>query len=141
MAGRRKKLRANEHAVLRLEAQTPDFPDRKIDLYVHVNPPGGTEILQSGTVEVTCSVASLRHLAASPDKVEALLGLGIKAWNGIGPAYGFGNLAIVQNARRLGRSRQAARRFPWDRSRRPRSVCVHPRWPIPAPISTATSTS
>ena len=82
--------------MLRLDAQTPDFPDQKIDLYVHVNPPGGTEILQSGTVEVTCSVAYLRHLAASPEKVEALLGLGRKTWNGIGPAYGFGNLAIIQ---------------------------------------------
>jgi hypothetical protein len=93
-----KKLRANQCAVLRIEAHTPDFPDQKIDLYVHVNPPGGTEILQSGTVEVSCSLPYLRHLTASREKVEALLGFGKKAWNGIdgAPAYGFGNVAIVQ---------------------------------------------
>jgi Protein of unknown function (DUF3396) len=93
-----RKLRANEYAVLRIEAQMPDFPNQKIDLYVHVNPPGGTEILQSGTIEVTCSVPYLRHLAASREKVEALLAFGTKVWNGVdgAPAYGFGNLAVVQ---------------------------------------------
>ena len=42
-----------------------------------------------------CSVSYLRHLAAAPDKVEALLGLAKRAWNGTpgGPAYGYGHLA------------------------------------------------
>ena len=91
-----KKLRANENAVLRIEAQTPDIRNQKIDFYVHVNPPGGGEILQSGIVEVTCSLPYLRHLAGSPEKVEALLGFGRETWNRIGPAYGYANLAIVQ---------------------------------------------
>jgi hypothetical protein len=44
-----------------------------------------------------CSVSYLRHLAGSPEKVDALLDLGRKAWNDIagGPAYGYGNLALT----------------------------------------------
>jgi hypothetical protein len=90
-----RKLRANELAVLWLWAQTPDFPNQKIWLSIHVNPPGGDEHLIAETVDVSCSVSYLRHLAASPERVEALLSLGTIAWNGSGrPAYGFGNLAI-----------------------------------------------
>ncbi len=90
-----RKLRANELAVLWLWAQTPDFPNQKIWLSIHVNPPGGDEHLLAETVEVSCSVSYLRHLAASPEKVEALLTLGTIAWNGSGrPSYGFGNLAL-----------------------------------------------
>ena len=93
-----RKLRANELAVVWLWAQTPDFPNQKIWLSIHVNPPGGNEHLVAQTVEVSCSVSYLRHLATSPEKVEALLKLATIAWNGSGrPAYGFGNLAISPN--------------------------------------------
>jgi hypothetical protein len=92
-----KKLLAGEYAVLGIKAQTPDFPNQQIWLNIHINPPGGDEILISGTVEIKCSVSYLRHLATRPEMVEALLQFGKKAWNEIdgGPAYGFGNLAII----------------------------------------------
>lgn len=92
-----RKLLAGEYAVLAIKAQTPDFPNQQIWLYIHINPPGGDEILISGTVEIKCSVSYLRHLAARPEMIEALLQFGKKAWNEIdgGPAYGFGNLAII----------------------------------------------
>lgn len=87
-----KKILAGEYAVLGITAHTPEFPNEKTWLSVHVNPPRGSEILVSGTVEVRCSVSYLRHLVASPQRVEALLQFGKQVWNGIqgGPAYGFG---------------------------------------------------
>ena len=92
-----KKILRGEYAVVHIEARTPDFPNQKIWLTIHVNPPGGNELLISGTIEVMCSISYLRHLAASPEKIDALLDLGKKAWNDIagGPAYGYGNLAIT----------------------------------------------
>jgi hypothetical protein len=114
-----KKILAGECAVLGLKAQTPDFPNQKIWFTVHGNPPGGDELLVAGTIEVSCSVSYLRHLVASPDKVEALLKLGTTAWNGIegGPAYGFGNLAIVPQRERFGSSwaaRPPGAPLPWE---------------------------
>lgn len=90
-----KKLLNNEFAVLTLRAQTPDFPNQEIWFSAHVNPNGGDEILTAGEWKVTCSVPYLRHLAASPEKIEALLQLGRHAWNSTpgGPAYGYGHLA------------------------------------------------
>ena len=92
-----KKTLAGQCAVIGVKAEVPDFPSQKLWLTLHVNPPGGTELLVSGTIEIMCSVSYLRHLAASPEKVEALLRFGIKAWNGIpaGPAYGFASLALT----------------------------------------------
>jgi hypothetical protein len=91
-----KKILAGQYSVVGINAQTPDFPSQTITLNVHVNPPGGTEFLISGEIEISCSIPYLRHLAASPEKVEALLQFGKTAWNGIdgGPAYGYGNLAM-----------------------------------------------
>ena len=79
-----------------IRARMPDFPKQQIWLTLHVNPPGGDELLISGTIEVMCSVSSFRHFAADPQKVDALLQFGNRAWNGVdgGPAYGYGNLAI-----------------------------------------------
>ncbi len=91
-----KKLLKNEYAVVHIVAHTPDFPNQKIWFDAHVNPIGGAEFLISGTWKVMCSVSYLRHLAASPEKVEALLQLAKQAWNGTpgGAAYGYGHLAI-----------------------------------------------
>jgi Protein of unknown function (DUF3396) len=91
-----KKILAGQYAVVGITAQTRDFPNQTITLTVHVNPPGGTEFMTAGDIEIHCSIAYLRHLAASPQKVEALLRFGKTAWNGIdgGPAYGYGSLAI-----------------------------------------------
>ena len=91
-----KKILAGQYAVVGIRAHTPDFPSQTISLSLHVNPPGGTEFLGSGDVQISCSVPYLRHLAASAEKVEALLQFGKRAWNGIegGPAYGYGNLAF-----------------------------------------------
>jgi len=90
-----KKILAGQYAVVGIKVQTPDFPNQTITLNVHVNPPGGTEFM-SGDIDIYCSIPFLRHLAASPQKVEALLQFGKTAWNGIdgGPAYGYGNLAL-----------------------------------------------
>ena len=92
-----KKTLAGEYAVVAVQAQTADFPNQKIWMTVHVNPPGGKEFLPAGTVEIMCSVSYLRHLAASAEKVEALLRFGKTAWDGIdggGPCYGYGHIAI-----------------------------------------------
>jgi hypothetical protein len=91
-----KKVLAGQLAVVGIKAQTHDFANQTIALTVHVNPPGGTEFMMSGHIEIYCSIPYLRHLAASPQTVEALLQFGKTAWNGIdgGPAYGYGSLAI-----------------------------------------------
>ena len=90
-----KKILNNEYAVVHIEARTPNFPNQKIWFDAHVNPVGGTEFV-TGTWQVMCSVSYLRHLAASPTKVEALLDLTKRAWNETpgGAAYGYGHLAI-----------------------------------------------
>jgi hypothetical protein len=98
----RKKIAANDCAVLRLDARTADFPNQTIALYVQANPPGGSEQLQTGTIDITCSVPYLRHLAAAKEKTEALLKFGIHAWNGAKAAYGFGNLAITPTRAGMG---------------------------------------
>jgi hypothetical protein len=92
-----KKILADEYAVMGITAHTSDFPKQNIWLNVQVNPPGKDEFLVSGDIHVHCSIAYLRHLAASPEKVEALLQFGRKVWNGIdgGPAYGWGNIALA----------------------------------------------
>jgi hypothetical protein len=91
-----KKILRGEYAVVDISAETPDFPNQKVWLSVHVNPTGGAERLDAGTITFRCSVSYLRHLSASPDRVEALLNLATLAWSKIpgGPAYGYGNLAI-----------------------------------------------
>ena len=91
----RKKILANASAVLRLEAKTADFPTQTIALSVHANPPGGTETIHEGTVEVMCSIPYFRHVSASRDMVDALLGFGVQVWKSTTPAYGFGNLAVI----------------------------------------------
>jgi hypothetical protein len=91
----RKKIQANASAVLRLEAKTADFPNQTIALYAHANPPGGSETIHEGTIAVTCSIPYLRHVAASRDMVEALVGFGVQVWKATTPAYGFGNLAAI----------------------------------------------
>jgi hypothetical protein len=98
----RKKIAANDNSVLSVEARTAAFPDQTITLYVHANPPGGAEQLQSGTIEVTFSVPYLRHLAGSREKIEALLELGTRAFTGATAVYGFGNLAVTQKRAGLG---------------------------------------
>jgi hypothetical protein len=91
-----KKILADDYAVIGVKAQTPASPKEQIWLSIHVNPPGTEEGRVSGTVEVMMSVSYLRRLVAWPEKVEALVQLGSKAWNGIdgGPAYGYANLAM-----------------------------------------------
>ena len=91
-----KKLLAREYAVASITAQTPASPNEQIWLTTHVNPPGTDDGRVSGTVQVMASLSYLRRLIAFPDRVEALLQLGIAAWNGIdgGPAYGYATLAI-----------------------------------------------
>lgn len=89
-----KKFLSNQFAVLTLRAATPDFPNQDIWFSAHINPVGGEERLIAGEWKVTCSIPYLRHLAASPDKVESLLQLAIRAWNGTpgGPSYGYGHI-------------------------------------------------
>ena len=89
------KLLKNEYAVVNIQAHTPDFPNQKIWFSAHVNPVGGQEC--SDTWKVMCSISYLRHLAASPAKVEALLHIARTAWDKTpgGPAYGYGHLAIT----------------------------------------------
>jgi hypothetical protein len=93
----RNKILKGEYAVVEIRGETADFPRQKIWFSAHVNPVGGNEFLVAGTVTVQCSVSYLRHVAASREKTEALIGLGKLAWNGVagGPAYGYGNLALT----------------------------------------------
>ena len=83
--------------MLCLHAQIPDFPHQRISFSVHVNPPGGDDIRVPGSIEVLCTIAYLRHLAASPEKIEALLRWGKQAWEGTpgGAAYGYANVAML----------------------------------------------
>jgi hypothetical protein len=89
----RKRIAANATSVLRLEARTADFPKQTIALNVHANPPGVGENFGAGTIELSCSVPYLRHLAVSTEKTAALIDFGKRAWNGAMPVYGFGNVA------------------------------------------------
>jgi hypothetical protein len=116
-----KKFRSNELAVLTLKAETPDFPNQKIWLSVHVNPPGGDELLLAEKVEVMCSISYLRHLAASPAKLDALLRLAKMAWNGVGrPAYGYGNIAISPDRPKFAEwSLNPGKELPWEMIRAP----------------------
>jgi len=93
----RKKILRGEYAVVEIRGEITDFPRQKIWFSLHVNPPGGGERLVAGTIEVQCSVSYLRHLSASPERVEALLNLAKLAWSRVhgGPAYGYGHLAIT----------------------------------------------
>jgi hypothetical protein len=93
----RTKILAGDYGVLGLDVAVPDFPNRRASLSILANPAGWTGPRLSGALTFACSVSYLRSLAASPEKVEALLRLGRSAWNGIdgGPAYGFGNLALT----------------------------------------------
>jgi hypothetical protein len=113
-----RKVRAGEYAVLGIKAHTPDFPQQKIWFNAHINPPGGDEFLVSGTIEVSCSLAYLRHLAVSTAMVDALLEFGRRTWNGIdgGPAYGFGNLAMTLARPRFDplAPRPTGAPMPWD---------------------------
>jgi hypothetical protein len=92
-----KKLRAGEYGVLGLAAATPDFPRQKIMMSIIINPRGWTGFLSTGLVRLSCSVSYLRHLASSPEKVEALLRFATIAWQaaGGGAAYGYANLALT----------------------------------------------
>ncbi len=85
----RKKILRGEYAVVEIRGEIPDFPRQKIWFSLPVNPPGGDERLVAGTIEVLCSVSYLRHLSASPERVEALLTLAKLAWSRVhsGPAY------------------------------------------------------
>jgi hypothetical protein len=116
--GAQKKLLSGEYAVIQIEAETPDFPNQKISFSSHVNPPGGAERLGTGMITLQCSVSYLRHMAASPEKIEALLQIATRAWNGVhgGPAYGYGHLAFAL-ARPLfdpHASTAAGIRLPWE---------------------------
>ena len=97
-AAARKRIERNASAVLRLEARTLDFPNQRISLNVHANPPGGAEHLSTGTVALTCSVPYLRHLSASREKTEALIAFGKQVWSGAAPVYGFGNVSNIPRA-------------------------------------------
>jgi TseV toxin immunity protein TsiV len=76
-------------------------------------------------------VPYLRHLAAAPENVEALLRFGTTAWNGIdgGAAYGFSHVAMIPPWPKLGdivglpRAPGAPR--PWDTMKVPADR-VHP---------------
>jgi hypothetical protein len=113
-----KKVLNNDYAVVSIEAETPDFPNQKICFTAHVNPIGRDEFLGAGTWKVMCSISYLRHLAASPPKVEALLQLTKQAWDGTpgGAAYGYGNLAITLARPRFDplKPRPPGALLPWD---------------------------
>jgi hypothetical protein len=91
-----KKIAGGEYAVVGIKAQAMESPNEQMWLTTHVNPPGTSTERVAGTVEVMASVSYLRRLAAFPEKIDALVQLGVKAWNGIdgGPAYGYANVAI-----------------------------------------------
>jgi hypothetical protein len=126
-----KKILAGEYAVVGIKARTPASPAEQIWLTTQVNPPGTGGGRVSGTIEVMVSVSYLRRLVLFPEKVEALLRLGITAWNGIdgGPAYGYANLAMsppramFRSGPRKGRTRRCrgsrSRRLPSGRMRFP----------------------
>jgi hypothetical protein len=117
-----KKFLSNEFGVLTLRAATPDFPNQDIWFSAHINPLGGVERV-AGEWKVTCSIPYLRHLAASPEKVESLLQLAIYAWNGTpgGPAYGYGHIVNSLPRRRwdITAPKPPDALWPWEFSKPP----------------------
>ena len=118
-----KKFLNNQFAVLTLRAATTDFPTQEIWFSAHVNPIGGEERLIAGEWKVSCSIPYLRHLAASPEKVEALLQLAIHAWNGTpgGPAYGYGHIVNSLPRRRwdITKPKPPDAMWPWEFTKPP----------------------
>jgi hypothetical protein len=120
-----KKTLGGELGVLTLFAAHPDIPTHKVTFSAHINPamPAAGSTPLRGTIDVTCSLSYLRQLTGSPAKIEALLGFGTAAWNGVqgGAAYGFANLAFI--APRVPFNphgpQQAGFRLPWDRDNPP----------------------
>ena len=136
-----KKIRANENAVLRLEAQTADFPNQKIDLLRPREPAWRQPVLQSGTVEVTCSVPYLQAsggVARARSMRYSISGRtrGTASVRRTGSA-----IWRLQKRPVFGRLRPAAPRFVRHRLHLPRSRCTRFPWHTSAPISTAISTS
>ena len=118
-----KKFLNNEFGVLTLRAATPDFPNQEIWFSAHVNPIGGEEHLNAGEWKVTCSIPYLRHLASSPEKVEALLQLAIQAWNATpgGAAYGYGHLlnSLPRSRWDISKPKPASALWPWEFTKPP----------------------
>jgi hypothetical protein len=129
-----KKTVSGEFSVLTIVAADPDSPAHKVTLSTHVNPlgPGGDSTSVRGTIEITCSLSYLRRLAASPEKIEALLRFGTAAWNGVpgGPAYGYANLGFIPPRVPFNPhgDQQAGYQHPWNRdtppAQRPHAIPV-----------------
>jgi Type VI immunity for VRR-NUC len=92
-----KKLRSGELAMISFDARFRDFPNQNIAFTLYLNPSGGADVPVPGVIEVLSTLAYLRHFAGKPERVEALLAIGKKAWNGIpgGPAYGYSSLVML----------------------------------------------
>jgi len=120
-----KKIVSGEFSALSIFAANPDSPTQKVSFSTHVNPasPAGGSTPLPGTIDVMCSISYLRHLAASPAKIEKLLQLGTAAWNGVpgGPAYGYGNLGFIPPRVPFNPHgpQQAEYRLPWNRDTPP----------------------
>ena len=82
---------------MKSEARHPTSPARRSG-FRHTSTPRAVTNC-SWPAPSLCSAACryLRHLAASPERVEALLQIATLAWNRVpaGPAYGYGSLAIT----------------------------------------------
>ena len=128
-----KKIVGGEFSVLTLFADDPDSPVRKLTFSTQVNPvsPEGHSTSLPGTIDLTCSVSYLRLLAASPARIEKLLGFGTAAWDGVpgGPAYGYANLGFIPPRVPFNPDgpQQAGYRHAWDRDTPP----VQPPHAIP----------
>jgi hypothetical protein len=129
-----KKIVSGEFSALTIVADDPDSPTQKLTFSTHVNPvsPGGCSTSLLGTIDVTSSVSYLRHLAASPARIETLLRFGMAAWDGVpgGPAYGYGNLGFIPPRVPFNphNPRHASYRLSWDRdtppAQRPHAIPV-----------------
>ena len=127
----RKKIAAGRYSVLYLEAKNPRAEDERVKFSAGFNPTGGCDFPIPGDIEVSCRLSYLKRLAASPERIEKLLRLGMRAWNGPrgGAAYGFANVAVIPKKVpfAIGGVLQEGWRLPWEYAKPP----AQPPHPIP----------
>lgn len=130
------KLRRGTYHVLELIVEDPGRPSHRLMFGAQINPPEerrGYPVPVIGTVGVRCSLSYISELASSRDGVDALLRLGMMAWDGTeGAAYGFGNLVYSERIVPFNPTGPQDPEYvlPWDRPRP-----APDRRPHPVPVA------
>lgn len=89
------KLIAGEYGVLYIQAADPGRGERTAQLSIVVNPTTSGDAPVAAEIELGCSISYARELARAPERVDALLRIGVTAWTSLsaGALYGYANVA------------------------------------------------